>query len=109
MLWIQRLFVFLISGTIVNVWLFRSGQATLYRGGAAANLRDEFMTYGLNDTLFYLVGGLKLLAAVALLLGLVWKKNKGDLFFRSNHPHSQAIRRTFAVWKKCTPPLTNCR
>lgn len=74
MLWIQRLFVFLISGTIVNVWLFRSGQATLYRGGAAANLREEFMAYGLNDTLFYLVGGLKLLAAVALLLGLVWKK-----------------------------------
>ena len=32
------------------------------------------MVYGLNDTLFYLVGGLKLLAAVALLLGLVWKK-----------------------------------
>ena len=41
-----------------------------YRGGTANTLQEEFLAYGLNETLFYLIGGLKLLAAVGLIVGL---------------------------------------
>lgn len=75
MIWIQRLFVFLVSGTIVNVWLFRYNQNTAYRGNGAENLYEEFVAYGLNETFFYLIGGLKLTAAFGLFLGLFWKKS----------------------------------
>jgi hypothetical protein len=55
---------------LINVWLVRPGQATAYRGGTATNLRQEFATYGLSDSVFYLVGALKLSAAAALLAAL---------------------------------------
>ena len=72
--WIYRLLIVLVSGTVFNVWLLRFSQATPYRGADAANLQAEFLAYGLNETVFYLIGGVKLLAALALLLGLKFKK-----------------------------------
>lgn len=56
---------------IFNVWLLRPKKATAYRGGAATNLKDEFAAYGLPEAAFYIIGTLKLGAAVLLLLGLV--------------------------------------
>lgn len=56
---------------ILNVWLLRSNRATAYRGGSATDLKGEFTAYGLPTWSFYLVGGLKLLAAFLLLLGLL--------------------------------------
>jgi uncharacterized membrane protein YphA (DoxX/SURF4 family) len=55
---------------LLNVWLLRTGKATAYRGGAAKNLKEEFATYGLPPFMFYLVGGLKIGCALALLAGL---------------------------------------
>jgi len=55
---------------LLNVWLLRPNKATGYRGGTARNLKEEFATYGLPDSMFYIVGGLKLAAAAALLAGL---------------------------------------
>jgi uncharacterized membrane protein YphA (DoxX/SURF4 family) len=55
---------------IFNVWLIRPGKATSYRGGAAANLKEEFRAYGLPEIAFYIVGALKISAAVLLLIGL---------------------------------------
>ena len=72
--WIYRLLIVLVSGTVFNVWLLRFSQATPYRGADAANLQAEFLAYGLNETVFYLIGGVKLLAALALLLGLKFAK-----------------------------------
>ncbi len=74
MIWIYRLFIILVSGTVFNVWLFRMNQATSYRGSNALSLKEEFLAYGLNDTFFYLIGGIKLLAALCLLLGLRFKQ-----------------------------------
>ncbi len=56
---------------LLNVWLLRTGKATAYRGGAAKNLKEEFATYGLPPFMYYLVGGLKIGCALALLAVLM--------------------------------------
>lgn len=60
----------IVPAGILNVWLLRSGKATAYRGGQAQTLREEFRTYGLPDPVFYLVGALKISAALAIWAGL---------------------------------------
>ena len=70
MIWIYRLLIVLVSGTVFNVWLIRQGNSTPYRGAEANSLKEEFLAYGLSEPIFYTIGGLKLLAALALLLGL---------------------------------------
>ena len=73
MIWIYRLCIVLLSGTIFNVWFFRFNKATAYRGGEASTLKEEFIVYGLEGPMIYLIGGVKLLACVLLLLGLRFK------------------------------------
>ena len=55
---------------LLNVWLLRAGKATAYRGGDAQSIREEFAVYGLPPAAMYLVGGLKILIAIALIAGL---------------------------------------
>ena len=55
---------------LLNVWLLRAGKATPYRGGNATSIREEFAAYGLPVGVMYLVGSLKVMIAVALLVGL---------------------------------------
>lgn len=55
---------------LLNVWLVRSGAATGYRGGSSRTLKEEFTAYGLPPTAFYIVGALKITAALILLAGL---------------------------------------
>jgi uncharacterized membrane protein YphA (DoxX/SURF4 family) len=57
---------------LLNVWLLRRSSATNYRGGQAKNLKEEFATYGLPPQAYFIVGGLKVIAAVALLVGLAY-------------------------------------
>lgn len=56
---------------LLNVWLLRSRSATSYRGGESQTLKEEFHAYGLPDSMFYLVGLLKVGAGVVLVTG-VW-------------------------------------
>lgn len=56
---------------LLNVWLVRSRSGTSYRGGAAQTLQGEFAAYGLPGFAFYLVGALKIGAAIILIAG-VW-------------------------------------
>ena len=56
---------------LLNVWLVRRRSSTSYRGGAAKTLQEEFATYGLPGFAFYLVGALKVGAALVLIAG-VW-------------------------------------
>jgi hypothetical protein len=56
---------------LLNVWLVRRRSSTSYRGGAAKTLQEEFATYGLPGFAFYLVGALKIGAALVLIAG-VW-------------------------------------
>lgn len=57
---------------ILNVWLLRANQTTIYRGGASKSLKEEFSAYGLPEWMFYLVGGIKVSAAIAILLGFLF-------------------------------------
>ena len=56
---------------LLNVWLLRFNQATAYRGGAAKSMLEEFAAYGLPGWFCYLIGVLKVGAALCLLAGLV--------------------------------------
>ena len=55
---------------LLNVWLARAARPSGYRGGQAHTLREEFDAYGLPAWMFYVVGGVKILAGVALIAGL---------------------------------------
>ena len=57
---------------LLNVWLLRFNKSTAYRGGAAANMLEEFAAYGLPAWSCYLVGFLKVASALALLAGLIY-------------------------------------
>jgi len=73
MAWLSLMSVLqLVVGVgLLNVWLVRPKSATAYRGGGASSLREEFAVYGLPDAVFYVVGALKITAAVVLIVG-VW-------------------------------------
>jgi hypothetical protein len=60
----------IIAAGLLNVWLLRARMATSYRGGGAQSLKEEFAEYGLGAPVFYLVGVLKVGAAVLLLVGI---------------------------------------
>ena len=56
--------------SIVNVWFFRFNKPTSWRGGQATSMKQEFEVYGLPETVMYLVGGLKVLAATLLVVSI---------------------------------------
>ncbi len=55
---------------ILNVWLLRRDKPTPYRGKSAGNMTEEFLAYGLPRWSVWVVGGLKILSAVGLLVGI---------------------------------------
>ncbi len=55
---------------LLNGWLLRFGQSTQYRGGNARTMREEFAVYGLPAWFTFVVGVLKVGAALSLLAGL---------------------------------------
>jgi hypothetical protein len=64
----------LVTGLgILNVWILRYNQGTAYRGGTAADMNAEFASYGLPSWSVYLIGGLKITAALALILGIYFE------------------------------------
>tara|TARA_B100001094_G_C18076323_1_gene742797 strand:+ start:233 stop:619 length:387 start_codon:yes stop_codon:yes gene_type:complete len=74
----MKILKYLLSATVslvvINVWFFRFNQSTIYRGGNASNMIEEFEVYGFSETIVYLVGGLKVLAAFGLLIGFIKEK-----------------------------------
>ena len=58
------------AGWILNVWFNRFDRDTGYRGGEAANMKEEFAEYGLSEQQMYAVGATKVGLAVALLVGV---------------------------------------
>ena len=63
-----------IAFTIINVWLFRYGKKTMFRGGDATDLISEFIAYGLSTNTMYIIGVTKVAAAVLLLISIFYKK-----------------------------------
>lgn len=68
---VTNLLQLIVGLGLLNVWLVRGRSATAYRGGAAQTLQAEFAAYGLPGFVFYLVGALKVSAAIVLIAG-VW-------------------------------------
>lgn len=58
---------------LLNVWLLRFNRPTSYRGANAGSMVDEFAAYGLPKWFAYLIGSLKIGAALALILG-IWQR-----------------------------------
>lgn len=63
-------FQVLVALGLLNVWLLRFNQSTPYRGAGARSMPQEFAAYGLPPWSTYLVGALKIGAAVCLIAGL---------------------------------------
>ena len=64
----QLLFRLAVGLGLLYVWLVRLSKPSPYRGGAA-NV-EEFSEYGLPQRFVWIVGGLKVAAAVALILSI---------------------------------------
>ena len=60
----------IVAFGLLNVWLARVGKPTRFRGGDAKSMREEFAAYGLPVAMMYVVGGLKVIIALALLVGI---------------------------------------
>ena len=75
MKYLKELLMLVVSLLVLNVWLLRLNQETIYRGGDALNMIEEFAVYGLSETMFYIVGALKILSATGLLVGFFYKKS----------------------------------
>lgn len=60
----------LVAFGLLNVWVIRSNLVTPYRGSNSCSLKSEFAAYGLPLWSFYVVGFIKISAALLLLLGL---------------------------------------
>lgn len=60
----------MVALVLLDVWLLRFKKSTPYRGGDARTMKEEFAAYGLPDWTMYVVGALKVGAAVCLLAGL---------------------------------------
>ena len=71
---LKHLLMSTISLIVLNVWLFRFNTFTVYRGGNATNMIEEFAVYGFSEIVVYIIGGLKILAAFGLLFGFVFEK-----------------------------------
>jgi len=74
MRYLKQFLILFVSMVVLNVWLLRFNKATIYRGGDATNMIEEFLVYGIDKPFLYLIGALKIAAAVGLLLGFFYKK-----------------------------------
>ena len=70
--YLQIILQIIVSVTILNVWLLRFSKSTPWRGGNASSMKEEFKTYGLNDTMMYIVGTLKVIFGFGLIAGVAY-------------------------------------
>jgi len=60
---------FLVSIVVLSAWTYQLNRPSIFRGGTATNMSEEFAAYGLNDTLMMIVGAFKISLALLLLIG----------------------------------------
>lgn len=60
---------FLISIVVLSAWTYQLNRPSIFRGGTATNMSEEFAAYGLNDTVMMIVGAFKISLALLLLIG----------------------------------------
>lgn len=60
----------IIALGLLNVWLIRASKSTPFRGGDSQTIKEEFATYDLPPYMVFVVGGLKVIIALAMLAGI---------------------------------------
>ena len=70
---LSKILSVIVGLTVMNVWIFRSDKSTLFRGGDANNLIEEFEVYGLGEY-FLIIGIIKVGLAILLILSLYFTK-----------------------------------
>tara|TARA_B000000475_G_C15786210_1_gene361561 strand:+ start:257 stop:622 length:366 start_codon:yes stop_codon:yes gene_type:complete len=60
----------IIALTLLNVWLLRFNKKTIYRGGDANSMKEEFSVYGLPLWFMYFIGFSKIILASLLIIGI---------------------------------------
>jgi hypothetical protein len=61
-----------VGFSILNVWLINRDKSTIYRGGNAVSMQEEFVAYGLSKNVMIFVGTSKCICAVLLLISIVY-------------------------------------
>ena len=95
--------------TLLNVWLLRFKKRTPYRGGSAANMKQEFKNYGLPEWFMYLIGSLKVGLAIALILSIWFNQLESISLIGIGVLMLGAIAMHFKIndeFKKSLPALT---
>ncbi len=64
----------IIAISIINVWLFRFNQSSVWRGGNSKTMKQEFEAYSLPKWLMYTVGFFKVILSLALLASIYFKE-----------------------------------
>lgn len=60
----------IVSLSILNVWLIQPKKSTIWRGGNAKTIIEEFKVYGLSKSFCYFIGFLKVSLALILLASI---------------------------------------
>ncbi len=68
--WLVNACQLIIGLGLLSVWLLRRDKPTMWRGGNAKNMREEFAVYGLSPGFMMVVGFLKISLGLCLILGL---------------------------------------
>lgn len=62
----------IVGISILNVWLLQKNKATLWRGGDAKTIFEEFEVYGFPKKFCYFIGFLKVSLAIILLISIAF-------------------------------------
>ena len=71
---LHTVLVIVVSLTVLSAWSFRVNRPSLFRGGDATSMLEEFQAYGLSKNTMISGGVGKGIAAIALPLGLRFQK-----------------------------------
>ena len=67
---IYKVLIIVVATAVLSAWTWRLNVPSIYRGGDAINMIEEFKAYGLNQTTMVVVGIFKVTCAIILLIGL---------------------------------------
>tara|TARA_B100000989_G_scaffold77097_1_gene54744 strand:- start:127 stop:510 length:384 start_codon:yes stop_codon:yes gene_type:complete len=67
---IYKVLIIVVATAVLSAWTWRLNVPSIYRGGDAINMIEEFKAYGLNQTTMFVVGIFKVTCAIILLIGL---------------------------------------
>lgn len=71
---IHTLLILLVGVVVLSAWTYRLDSPSVFRGGNAASMLEEFTVYGLSKSTMTMVGISKVLLSIVLLVGLKFRK-----------------------------------